>query len=443
MKRTTLVVIVQIVLILALAALSAPLAVFAQSPSAVDPAGTTITYWYQHTGANGDAMEKMIADFNATNQWKITVKGEYAGPYNDIYTKMIAAIAAGSPPDLVVAYQNQSATYMVSNALVDMNAYVKDPTWGLGNSLGDFFSGFINQDVSAQFDGKRLGFPPNRSIEVMYVNMNILKSVGITAPPRTWDEFARDSAKATNRDKGTYGYAIDNLDASHVYAFVVSRGGEFARPDGKGYTLNTPQMKAAVLYVRGLLQQGVARKIPKKYDDQTDFGNGLVAFTTSSTSGLSFYAAAVKGSKTGPSEWTIAAIPQAAAVAAPAIDLYGASLSIPRTTPARQLAAWLFIKWFSEPSQQARWTHVSYYFPVRRSAEPLIKDLLDADPRFAAAWSMLKTANLKAEPPYAGYDLVRDAITAAYSKILDGADVDATLAALQSQADKLYKDSAP
>jgi multiple sugar transport system substrate-binding protein len=441
MKRATLVVIVQIILVLMCAA--APLALFAQAPSAVDPTGTTITYWYQHTGANGDAMAKMIADFNATNQWKITVKGEYAGPYNDIYTKMIAAVAAGNPPDLVVAYQNQSATYMVSNALVDMNAYVKDPKWGIGGDLGDFFSGFINQDVSAQFDGKRLGFPPNRSIEVMYVNMSLLKSAGINVPPRTWDEFARDSARVTNKDKGTYGYAIDNLDASHVYAFVVSRGGELARPDGKGYTLNTPQMKASMLYIRGLLQQGVARKIPKKYDDQTDFGNGLVAFTLSSTSGLSFYAAAVKGSKTGPAEWTISPVPQAAATSAPAIDLYGASLSIPHTTPQRQLAAWLFIRWFSEPKQQAQWTHVSYYFPVRKSAEPLIKDLLDADPRFAAAWSLLKAANLKSEPPYAGYDLVRDAISAAYSKVLDGADVDSTLAALQTQADKLYKDSAP
>ena len=83
------------------------------------------------------------------------------------------------------------------------------------------------------------------------------------------------------------------------------------------------------------------------------------------------------------------------------------------------------------------------YFPVRRAAEPLIKDLLDANPKFAAAWYILKTANLKAEPPYAGYDLVRDAITAAYSRVLDGADVDATLADLQAQADKLFKESAP
>ncbi len=254
---------------------------------------------------------------------------------------MLAAIAAKNPPELVVAYQNQAATYAVNDALVDMNVYVKDPKWGLGQDISDFFAGFINQDVNAQFGGKRLGFPPNRSLEVMYVNMSLLKSVGIAAPPKTWDEFAEDCRKVTNKDKGTYGYALDNLDASNVFAFLISRGGDFARADGKGYTLNTPLMKATMLFMRGLVKQGYARKIPKKYDDQTDFGNGLAAFTTGSTSGYTYYDTAVKANKNGPFDWTIAPIPQLPRRARPAVDLYGASVSIPSSTPpeaARRVA---------------------------------------------------------------------------------------------------------
>ncbi len=45
-----------------------------------------------------DALNKMIAEFNSTNPYKITVKGEYAGGYNDIYNKMVAAIAGGAKP---------------------------------------------------------------------------------------------------------------------------------------------------------------------------------------------------------------------------------------------------------------------------------------------------------------------------------------------------------
>ncbi len=222
------------ILVLAALLLSLPLLAQGKTLAGVDPRGVSISYWYQHSGVNGDAMQKMISEFNAANQWKITVKGEYQGPYDQIYNKMAAAIAAGSLPDLVVAYQNQAAMYEVNGALVDLNGYVTDPAWGIGKDLGDFFPGFISQDVNGQFGGKRLGFPPNRSIEVMYVNMSLLKSVGIAAPPRTWTEFAQDCARVTSSGKGTYGYALDNLDASHVFAMVVSRGGDFARADDPG-----------------------------------------------------------------------------------------------------------------------------------------------------------------------------------------------------------------
>ncbi len=429
--------------VLALAVLAAPMILHAQgSPLAgVDPTGARITFWYQHSGDRDKAMQAMLDEFNSTNQWKITVRGEYAGPYDQIYNKMVASIAAGRPPELVVAYQNQAATY--DGALVDLNPYVNDPTWGITGELGDFFAGFINQDISAQLGGKRLGFPPNRSIEVLFYNEAMLRRAGINAPPRTWDEFAADCRRVTSNTAGTYGYALDSLDASHVFSFVISRGGTFTTPDGRGYALDSPQMRESMLFMRRLVTGGWARKIAKKFDDQSEFGNAQCAFTMSSTSGLTFYAAAVKAGKNGQFPWSIAAIPQSKPTDEPVIDLYGASVSVPKTTPQKQLAAWLFIKWFSEPRQQAAWTHVSLYFPVRKSAEPLIRDILRSDPRFSTAWELLKRADLRSEPSFVGYDLVRDAISAAYNKVLDGADLDSTVAALQAQAQKILKDSSP
>jgi len=428
---------------LALIALAAPFALTAQgNPLAgVDPSGARITFWYQHSGDRDKAMQAMLQDFNATNPWKITVRGEYAGPYDQVYNKMVAAIAAGRPPELVVAYQNQAATY--DDALVDLNPYVNDPKWGIAGELGDFFAGFINQDVSAQLGGKRLGFPPNRSIEVLYYDEAMLRQAGINGPPHTWEEFAVDCQRVTNTARDTYGYALDSLDASHIFAFVISRGGAFTTPDGKGYALDSPQMKDSMLFMRRLVAGGWARKIAKKFDDQSEFGNAKSAFTMSSTSGLTFYQATVKAGRNGVFPWSVAAIPQARPSAEPAIDLYGASVSVPKTTPQKQLAAWLFIRWFSEPRQQAAWTHVSLYFPVRKSVEPLIRDILSSDAKFSAAWEVLKRADLKSEPSFVGYDLVRDAISAAYNRVLDGSDVDSVLGDLQARAQKILKDSSP
>jgi len=424
------------------ALLAVGLSLFAQSPAGVDPTGATITYWYQHATSRDTAMKALIAEFNSTNPWKITVQGEYAGGYNDIYNKMVAAIAANKPPDLVVAYQNQAAGYQVSGALTDLEPYVMDAKWGLGKDYADFVPGFIRQDINKQFGGQRLGFPPNRSIEVLYYNSTWLKALGATVPPATWADFEALCKKATDAAKGTYGYSLDPFDASHLFAFVISYGGDIARADGKGYLFNTPQMRAVMTMMKRMYDAGTAKKNAKQYDYQNEFGNSVALFSISSTSGINYYADVVNKSK-APFEWSVAAVPQATTLNKPALDLYGASVSVPKTTPEKQLAAWLFIKWFSEPKQQAKWTEISGYFPVRKSATPLIADYLGKNKVFAAAWDLLNSADLRSEPPYAGYDLVRDKMLAAYNAILDGKNITTALTELDQQAAKIFKDSAP
>ena len=73
---------------------------------------------------------------------------------------MLNVIGTDDVPNLVVAYQNQSATYQLGDGLVDMNSLVSDPKWGLSEEeQSDFFSGFYNADIFPSFDNARLGFP--------------------------------------------------------------------------------------------------------------------------------------------------------------------------------------------------------------------------------------------------------------------------------------------
>jgi multiple sugar transport system substrate-binding protein/sn-glycerol 3-phosphate transport system substrate-binding protein len=403
--------------------------------------GTVVTYWYQHNQGREEALKKMLARFNATNQWGITVKGEYAGGYSDIANKMTAAISGGSTPDLVVAYQNNAATYELSDALVDLSPYVADATFGFSRAeLADFFPGFLAQDINPQFGGKRLGWPPNRSIEVLYYNADWLKALGIAAPPRTWDEFYADAKKATDSAKGTYGYEI-SLDASNVFAQAISRGGDFQTPGEAGYSLDNPQIKASFELMGRMFREGSAKKIAERYGDQTDFANRKVLFTMGATSGIPFYGLAVEKGAGGAFAWSVAPLPHSTERAV--LDVYGASVSIVKSTPQRQLAAWLFLRWMSEPEQQAEWVRVSNYFPVRRSTAGHLGDYLARNPQFEAAWKALQTSDQKTEPSFLGYEQVRDAISAAYNAVLDGADIDSTLAALDARANRIYRQSKP
>lgn len=398
----------------------------------VDPTGQEITYWYQHSGSRGKAMEEQIALFNSTNQWGITVKGEFAGAYNDIYNKMITAIPAKTMPNLTVAYQNQASTYQLTDSLVDLNPYVNDPVYGI-KDLDDFFAGFINQDVNSQFDNQRIGFPTNRSMEVVYYNKTWLNKLGFTKAPVTWDDFYAVCKAATGG--GKYGYEI-RTDASNMFAMVVARGGTIVKADGKGYNLNTPEMKASMQFMKKLYDDGYAIKTAEAYGDQTDFGNSKIMFTMGSTSGLPYYESAVKGSD-APFEWSVAAIPHTTAKAV--LDIYGASISVCKSTPEKELASWIFLKWLSEPTQQAYWTRVSNYFPVRYSTANELGDYLEKNPKFNDAFNLLKNSDTKAEPPFAGYDEVRDLMSEAFNKILDGANIDQTLKTLDEEANEVYE----
>jgi multiple sugar transport system substrate-binding protein len=413
----------------------------AQSFDTLNLKGTAITYWYQHSQGREAALKKMIARFNAGNPWGIAVQGEYAGNYDDIANKMTAAIAGGSTPNLVVAYQTNSASYELGEALVDLNPYVADPKFGIPkNELADFFPGFLAQDINPQFGGARLGWPPNRSIEVLYYNADWLRALGISAPPKTWEEFYADAKMATDTAKGSYGYDI-SLDASSVFAQVISRGGAFLAPNGEGYALDSPQLRASFALILDMYRRGYAKKIAERYGDQTDFANRKVLFTMGATSGIPFYDLAVKKGAGGHFAWSVAPLPHT--TAKPVLNIYGASISVVRSTPEKQLASWLFLRWMSEPEQQAEWVRVSNYFPVRRSTASRLGDYLAKNPQFAAAWSALQTSDQEAEPQFLAYDEVRDAISAALNAVLDGADLAATTAALDAKANRIYREAKP
>ena len=418
------------ILPLALLVLAAP--AFGQT----DPTGAVITYWYQHSQDREKALQSMITRFNQTNPWHITVKGEYAGVYADIFNKMSAGIAGGVTPDLVVAYQNEAAAYRQAGAVVDLNPYVNDAQYGYSAAeLKDFFPDFLAQDVNAKF-GERLGWPPNRSLEVMYYNADWLKALGFAAPPKTWAEFADACRKAADKTKGTVGYEV-KTDASAVFGQVISRGGGFASADQTAYRLDSPEMKTTLKFLQELYQSGAARQVADRYGDQTDFANGKVLFVFDTTAGLPFYAKAVRASAK-PFVWGTAALPHDTPSAVS--DVYGASVSIVKSTPAKQLASWLFLKWMSEPQQQAEWVRASNYFPVRKSTASGLGDYLKANTQFAQAWDLLGAGSEKSEPNLPGYDQVRDAVTATLQQVLGGADVGPAVAALQKKADKALKE---
>ena len=376
-------------------------------------------------------MQALIQRFNQTNPWHIQVQGEFSGNYTDTFSKMAAGIAADVVPDLVIAYQTDANVYRDAGAIANLNRFVNSPTLGFTPAqLKEFVQGFLDQDLSRTFHGERLGWPLNRSAEVLYYNKTWLKRLGLNGPPTTWEEFETDCIKAS-QTPGKLGYEV-RTDASNVFAQVISRGGSFTTPDQLSYNLDTPQLRAVLTLMARLYHEGAASKVAEKYADQTDFANQKVLFVMDSSSGIPFYEKAVQTSPLGHFDWGVAALPHE--TAQPVLNVYGASVSLIKSTPEREEKAWRFLKWMSEPSQQAAWVKASNYFPVRYDAVPLLTSYLKQHPQYAQAFALLKVCQLTSEPVLPAYEQIREAISAALNSVLDGAPVEQAAGFLQKQA---------
>lgn len=394
----------------------------------IEPRGQTVIFWHPYTGATARLLTAMVEDFNRNNPGRITVVEESQGGYSDLYAKIIAGIPQQQLPTLAVAYQNQAANYAALGALTPLDAYVSDSVWGYREEeLADFFPIVLAADVLPQFGG-RYGWPTYKSMEVMYYNEDWLAELGYAGPPATWEEFEEMACKAVKQPFSKkvgagavlgYEYAVDT---SRFAAFVFSRGGELLNADASGFSFNDAVGLETLTFWRGLVAKGCAAQTKERYGDQADFGAGRVLFTMGTVAGLPFYRQEVeKGAKFA---WSVNPPPHS--TAAPRMNIYGASQFIFAGTPEAQLAAWIFLKWLSEPQQQARWASGTGYMPIRASAAEAMKDYLDKNPVYAKALGFM-AYDSGVEPAVAGYDGCRTVIFNMLRAVLGGANAQTEL----------------
>ena len=413
-------------------------AVYEQQTSleTLDPQGQKIVFWYQHTREREEALQDLIADFNQTNRYGIEVRGEYVGRYGDIYNKMNVSIQSGSlAASLVVAYQNQALAYYQADGIVDIAPYMDSPEWGLSpEERSDYVQAFLEQDNIA---GVQLGFPPNRSMELLYYNADWLRELGYDEPPATWDDFAamcrlaKEQPFSKNEDPAhSLGFLLD-VDASRFAAMVFSRGGDLVDAAGTTYALDSPEVKAVLELMQELAQDGAIHIAGERDAELNEFVTGQILFSQDSSSGLPFYKSGIEDSGL-TFEWGVTHPPQTGSK--PVVDVYGASVSICAGAPEKQLAAWLFLKWFTAPEQQARWVRASNYFPVRKSTARELESYFEENPHYGVAFGMLDYG--KSEPTMAGYQQVRRLIQEAMVEAIEGGDVEQVVEELQYAANQ-------
>lgn len=387
----------------------------------VDPSGQTVTFWHVWaTEPTASGLQAIVDEFNATNEWGITVNAQAQGGYSDLEDAMNAAIQSGDTPDIVVGYTNILDTWYSVDVLADMNSFVADPEWGLTDSeISDFYSGAWQSGVNAS--GARVGFPHGQSENVLFYNYTWGEELGFSGPPETWAEFKEqtcaaadaNAADANPDNDGTGGFVL-YTGASEFSTFVFAFGGNYINAAGDGYDFTNPAVVEAATNLKELWDAGCA--FATESYPNPEFATRKALVVMSSTAGYPYQVSAFEADDAmQDDEWGFIPIP---GDGTQAVDAYGQNSAIVKSNPERELASWLFIKWFTSPETNAKWIEASAYHPIRQSAVDYLGDYVAANPGWADGIDLVSLG--VAEPAWASWSSVRRSVQDTYSAIIQG-----------------------
>ncbi|KFX59641.1 ABC transporter substrate-binding protein [Clostridium botulinum] len=196
-----------------------------------------VEYWYGLGGKLGKNMDNIINDFN-NSQDKYEVKGISQEDYDATFKNLQAAIAAKKTPALVVLEPDKGAILNNKDALADISNYTaEDSDFNSDNYIKSFFE-------SCKKDNKLYAFPMFGTTQVLYYNKKEFENAGISKDSlNTWSKIAEASKKVIKKDGDEtkfYGWepmwGADNLiDAS------LSNGGSILSEDGSKVLINSPE----------------------------------------------------------------------------------------------------------------------------------------------------------------------------------------------------------
>ena len=370
-----------------------------------------VTLWHVLTGPHEEALQKLVAEFNASHP-DIEVKPEFGGGFNELHEKVLAALAVGKPPVIAMSSEpSMTEEYLKADAIVPMEKFIDDPKIGLTDlEIADVFPGFISE-AKGKVDGNEeiVSWPFTKSSPVMYYRSDLLEKAGYSQPPKTWTEFREYAKKLTEMN----GHPAFQTDPSAIYqlsATLRAFGCGLMSDDGTKVIFNEKGcIDAAQLWTNmALVDKTMA--ITSGYDDQNELVAGRASMILGSTVSRVFLDQSVP--------YAIAPIPDetqsSATITGPNAVIFKAS------SEEQQKAAWEFLKWFTDTDQTARFSIETGFLPIRASAsksEYFLSAVKD-DSRLGIGLDFLPVA--KPLPAAAGWDRVQQMLIDGITKAVTG-----------------------
>ncbi len=367
--------------------------------NAAEDGKTQVIFWHAMGGPLGEFLEdSLITEFNTLHP-DIEIVHVSMGSYRALCQKILASVMAGNPPVLAQAYETWTSQLIRGGALVPIDSLMELDTSGINERWrNEFFPVFRANNT---YNGRIYSFPFNKSVQALYYNVELMDSLGLEVP-NTHAEY-REVLIALTHDGNDDGDLHDDCDrwgtafnpsVGMFENLLLQRGGALLNADSTKTAFNSTEGIAALQYLIDLLHKDGCARIASGYSHQNDFAKGTVGFVQGSTVSLAFMESNWRRrEENGDPTFTLAMAPLPVADVE-AVIIAGTNVIIFKSDPAEIEAGWEFIKWFTAPHQQARWSAATGYIPATQSSfdDPVLLERFEDCPGFYDALRQVEYA---------------------------------------------------
>jgi sn-glycerol 3-phosphate transport system substrate-binding protein len=336
-------------------------------------AATEIMWWHAMSGELGKQLEKLAADFNAS-QSDYRIVPTYKGNYTETVTSAIFAFRSRSQPAIVQVNEIATATMMAAKgAIYPVFELMRDQTESFSpTAYLPAVTGYYS-DVN----GNMLSFPFNSSTPILYYNKDVFRAAGLDpdVAPKTWPEVGA-AAKQLRAAGAVCGLTtswpswinVENFSAFHNLP-LATRGNGFAGLDAE-LTFNNP------IVVRHIAQ--LAEWQTTKVFDYSGRGQAAEPRFQKGECGIFIGSSATRADIKANSKFEVGygMMPYwPDVVGAPQNTIIGgATLWVLRDRPRVEYAGVArFFAFLSKPEVQAAWHQNTGYLPITRAAFDLTR----------------------------------------------------------------------
>lgn len=409
------------------------------SIGAAEGAPVEIVFWHSMGGVNGEAIAKMVEDFNAEYDGQIKVNMEFQGSYDDAINRINTAGMSALPCDVVQIYDIGSRFMIDSGWVKPMQEFIDTEGYDISQ---------IEPNIAAYYtiDGRLYSMPFNSSTPLLYYNKDAFEEAGLDpdAPPANFDEILEmarqleikdDSGKVTRYGfgMGNYGWFFEQWVGKEGKHYVDNNNGRGEERATKVvFDENGAGADILGVWKKFLVDEEVFPYLGQNNDNaKTAFIQGEIAMTLESTAALKSLLVNVGDSF----EIGTGYFPNINADDEGGVSIGGGSLwALASGDEAKEAATWEFIKYMISPDVQAFWSAQSGYFPITVATHDLdaFKENLAQYPQFSTAIDQLHDT----KPEYAGslfsvFPQARQLVQTYTERLIQGEmDVDETVSKL-------------